>query len=175
MTGHNRSGFFWRCLQCLCCLGVLLVMPAQAEDIRTWVDADGTVHFGDKGVAPKDSKAVELKPSSVVTVTPAPAAAAASAPAVAASPAPSAKRHCTPVMEQYQDQRTGMHSERETGRCAEDGDVVPNYDYPYYYWGPCNGPACMRPPRPDRPLPPRPVQPLPPRGGIGGTPLVPFR
>ncbi|MGH8493325.1 MAG: DUF4124 domain-containing protein [Moraxellaceae bacterium] len=155
---------------------MLLATPLQADDIRTWVDADGTVHFGDQNAAPKDSKAVELQPGSVVKVTPAPAAsAAASAPAVSAAPKSSA-RPCTPVTESYIDPISGMRREPDASRCAEDGngDVMRNNDYPYYYWGPCNGPACVRPPRPT--LPPRPVQPLPPsRPGIGGSPLVPFR
>jgi hypothetical protein len=148
----------------------LLLMPSlYAEDIRSWVDADGTVHFGDRSAAPEDSKPVQLSPGSVVKITPAPLP-SPSLPVAVAVP-PSAKRHCTPVMRDYVDPKTGMHSERDTGRCEEDGDVVPSDEYPYYYWGPCNGPACVQPPPP---IPPRP-QPLPPSSGMGGFPLIPFR
>lgn len=158
--------------------GVLFLLMAsslRAEDIRTWVDADGTVHFGDKATAPKDSKAVELSPGSVVTVKPAPATPMQTLPPTPSAPQTASRpRHCTPVMEDYTEPRTGMHSQRDTGRCEEDGDVVPNYDYPYYYWGPCNGPNCARPPRPDPPLPPRPSH-LPSRPNMGGFPLVPYR
>lgn len=153
-------------------LTLLLMGPLYAEDIRSWVDADGTVHFGDKSAAPKDSKPVQLGPGSVVKM--APVSLPPSLPAQAAAPAP-AKRYCTPVLRDYVDPRTGMHSERDTGRCEEDGDVIASDEYPYYYWGPCNGAACVRPPRPPRPPRPEPAPPPSPRIGPTGTPLIPYR
>lgn len=159
-------------IRCGLFLSILLSAPLCADDIRSWVDADGTVHFGDKSAAPKDSEPVQLKPGSVVKMVPAPVRPLE--PALPARPKVAA-RHCTPVMRDYVDPKTGMHSERDTGRCEEDGDAAG--DEPRYYWGPCNGLACIRPPIP--PIPPR-SEPLPPSSGssmpnMGGTPLIPYR
>lgn len=162
--------------RCVFFVGILLSEPLCADDIRSWVDADGTVHFGDRSAAPENSDAVKLSPGSVVEFAP-----IAATPVVppASTPAPVTRREsqCTPVMQDHVDPKTGMHSWRDTGRCEEDGDVLPADDYPYYYWGgPCNGPSCIRPPRP--PLPPHPPTPSPapqPRTGPAGTPLIPYR
>ncbi len=155
---------------------VLLATPLHADDIRRWVDADGTVHFADKSAAPRDSEPVQLGPGSVVKMEPAPAR----GPFSDVSPPPSrpraSARPCTPVMREYVDPKTGMHSERDTGRCEEDDDVLASDDYPFYYWGPCHGPGCIRPPHP--PLPPHPPEPAPapaPRIGPSGAPLIPYR
>lgn len=161
----------------------LVLSSAHADEIHSWVDADGVTHFGDKNAAPKNSKPVELKPGTYLKVVPAPPAAPVEQKAeVNTPPRAVAKRPCTPVMQEVVDPKTGMHSQRESGRCEEDGPVTADDDsYPYYNWG-YAPPPYPRPPYPPRPRPPRPDNDLPrpslpsrPAGpGGGGGTFIPF-
>lgn len=151
-----------------------LALPAGADEIRSWVDADGVRHFGDSSAAPGHSDRVELSEGSYLEMEAGatagnPYASGSSAAGSASASAPA--RSCTPLIEEVVDPRSGIHSQRDTGRCQEDGPVEPDpQGYPYYVWGtpanPClprpsggayPAPGCVRPPHPPRPHPPLPA------------------
>lgn len=117
---------------------VTAMTAASADDIRSWTDADGNMHFGDKYAAPEQSRPVELREGTYlnmeVPVVPAPSASTADA---AASDKPAAAtartRPCTPLIQEVIDPVSGMHNQRDTGRCQEDEPVPAAADvYPVY-------------------------------------------
>lgn len=148
-----------------------MMQPVFAEEIRSWVDKDGVVHFGDKTTAPKSSAPVELQQGTFLKLE----KVAPSAPVKPAEPSVAAKpaRTCTPVIQEVVDPKTGMHSQKETGRCEEDGAVVQDYGYPYYDWGPSYPRPPYPHPRPPQPDP-EPPRPLPKPIGPGGNSLIPW-
>lgn len=157
---------------------VVVMAGAQADDIRTWVDADGTTHFGDRDVAPGHSDAVQLNEGSFLRLEPVKERPPVTLPQGTAEKPPqsaNSSRPCTPLIREVVDPRSGMHSQRDTGRCQEDEPLPEDSysgGYPDYVWGdvpvcapgvvPRDGlPPCQHRPRPNprpRPTPhPNPV------------------
>jgi hypothetical protein len=170
-------------LAVICC-----VAAARADDIRSWTDADGVVHFGDKYAAPEQSHPVELGEGTYLNMeTPAHAASPggtgdnSTGNSSAASNNPPAgsvtrTRPCMPLIQEIVDPVSGMHSQRDTGRCQEDEPVTgtvegyPSYVYPCTAHGAHTAAGCARPhprphPKPHPVTPPasKPVSPATPR------------
>lgn len=155
--------------------GVCLVTTACADDIRSWTDADGVVHFGDKYAAPEQSRPVALGEGTFLDMeTPPPPVNAPPSAAPADTPPPDSttrSRPCTPLLQAVVDPVSGMHSQRDTGRCQEDEPVPGVIDaYPVHV-PPCTvqgakpSAGCVRPhPRPPvTPPATKPVSPATPR------------
>lgn len=132
---------------------VVVMAAAQADDIRTWVDADGTTHFGDRDTAPGHSDPVQLKEGTYLRLDPVPERPVTLPQGNAEKPAQAAAspRPCTPLIREVVDPKTGMHSQRDTGRCQED-EPLPEDSYPDYVWG--AAPACAPGVTPRDGLPP---------------------
>lgn len=127
----------WACRAWLAGLcAVTALTAASADDIRSWTDADGNVHFADKYAAPEQSRPVELGEGTYIDMDvpalPAPPTSAADA----ANDKPAAAvrtRPCTPLIEEMIDPVSGMHNTRDTGRCQEDAPLAGTVEaYPVY-------------------------------------------
>ncbi len=136
----------------------LLALPAWAEPIHRWTDADGTVHFADKSQAPAGSQPLTLRPGTYLPPPPKTTPAPAAQPPALTLPPNARNKPCTEVEERVQDPRTGFHETRRY--CAEDRPEPEAAGYRRWRHpcGPAWGWPCLRPP----PLPPPRPRPRPP-------------